>query len=111
MGSEVTAVEFLNSVGGVGIDGEVSKTFQRTLGKQGMKFKLGHKVTGAQREGGIIRVNIENVKDPSKKEEVREWSYISVLVAVQLVLVLWCEFVNLHIYSKAKIRILILKLY
>jgi hypothetical protein len=29
-------------------------------------------VTGARQEGGIIRVSIENVKDPSKKEEVRE---------------------------------------
>jgi len=72
LGAEVTAVEFLNSIGGVGIDGEVSKTFQRVLGKQGIKFKLGHKVTGASKEGEIIRVSIENVKDPSKKEEVRE---------------------------------------
>ncbi|PSN43850.1 Dihydrolipoyl dehydrogenase [Blattella germanica] len=55
LGAEVTAVEFLNSIGGVGIDGEVSKTFQRVLGKQGMKFKLGHKVTGASREGGTIK--------------------------------------------------------
>jgi len=72
LGAEVTAVEFLSSIGGVGIDGEVSKTFQRVLGKQGIKFKLGHKVTGASRDGEIIRVSIENVKDPSKKEEVRE---------------------------------------
>lgn len=70
LGSEVTAVEFLNSIGGVGIDGEVAKTFQRTLGKQGIKFKLGHKVTGARQESGIIRVSIENVKDPSNKEEL-----------------------------------------
>jgi dihydrolipoamide dehydrogenase len=71
LGAEVTAVEFLNSIGGIGIDGEVSKTFQRVLGKQGMKFKLGHKVTGAREEGGGITVTIENAKDPSKKEEVR----------------------------------------
>lgn len=71
LGAEVTAVEFLNSIGGVGIDGEVSKTFQRVLGKQGMKFKLGHKVTSARREGSNIKVSIENAKDPSKKEEVR----------------------------------------
>jgi dihydrolipoamide dehydrogenase len=71
LGAEVTAVEFLNSIGGIGIDGEVSKTFQRVLGKQGIKFKLGHKVTGAHQEGSNIRVSIENAKDPSKKEEVR----------------------------------------
>lgn len=31
----MTAVEFLNSIGGLGIDGEVSKQFQRILAKQG----------------------------------------------------------------------------
>ena len=70
LGAEVTAVEFLSSIGGIGIDGEVSKTFQRILGKQGMKFKLGHKVTGATREGSNIIVSVENVKDPTKKEQV-----------------------------------------
>ena len=43
-GSKVTVIEFLNHVGGVGIDAEVSKTFQRTLQKQGLKFKMGTKV-------------------------------------------------------------------
>jgi len=68
LGAEVTAVEFLNHVGGMGIDAEVSKNFQRILGKQGIKFKLGHKVTGAQRAGDNISVSIENVKDSSKQE-------------------------------------------
>lgn len=70
LGSEVTAVEFLSSIGGVGIDGEVSKTFQRILTKQGLKFQLGHKVTSASKSGGVVKVGIENVKDPTKKEEV-----------------------------------------
>lgn len=70
LGSEVTAVEFMSTIGGVGIDGEVSKTFQKILTKQGLNFKLGTKVTGAQKEGGIIRVNVEDVKDTSKKETV-----------------------------------------
>ena len=43
-GSKVTVVEFLSSVGGIGIDLEVAKTFQRTLAKQGLKFKMGTKV-------------------------------------------------------------------
>lgn len=68
LGAEVTAVEFLTSIGGVGIDGEVSKLFQRVLTKQGMNFKLGTKVTGASKSGGQVFVNVENVKDPSKKE-------------------------------------------
>ncbi len=40
LGAEVTAVEFLGHVGGVGIDAEVSKQFQRIMAKQGIKFKL-----------------------------------------------------------------------
>jgi len=49
LGSKVTAVEFLGHVGGLGIDMEISKNFQRILQKQGVKFKLGTKVTGATR--------------------------------------------------------------
>lgn len=72
LGSEVTAVEFLGTIGGLGIDGEVSKTFQRVLTKQGLKFKLGTKVTGATKKGpdGPVVVSVENVKDPTKKEEL-----------------------------------------
>ncbi|KAJ8964565.1 hypothetical protein NQ314_004869 [Rhamnusium bicolor] len=68
LGSEVTAIEFLPSIGGVGIDGEVAKALQKILTKQGLNFKLGTKVTGAQKEGGTIKVNIEDAKDPNKKE-------------------------------------------
>lgn len=68
LGSEVTAVEFLPTIGGVGIDGEVAKSFQKILTKQGLKFKLGTKVTGAEKDGSTIRVNIEDAKDPNKKE-------------------------------------------
>ncbi|KAF2882604.1 hypothetical protein ILUMI_23572 [Ignelater luminosus] len=70
LGAEVTAVEFLNTIGGVGIDGEVSKAFQKILAKQGMNFKLGTKVTAAKKEGGIIKVSVEEVKNPDKKEEM-----------------------------------------
>lgn len=68
LGAEVIAVEFLNSIGGVGIDAEVSKTFQKILTKQGMQFKLGTKVTGAQRTGDGVRVSVESVKDGSKED-------------------------------------------
>ena len=50
LGSEVTAVEFLGHVGGMGIDMEISKNFQRIMTKQGIKFKLGTKVTAARRD-------------------------------------------------------------
>lgn len=68
LGSEVTAVEFLGSIGGVGIDGEVSKTFQKILTKQGLKIKLGTKVVGASKHGGGITVSTESVKDGTKED-------------------------------------------
>lgn len=70
LGSDVTAVEFMPTIGGVGIDGEVSKTVQKIMTKQGLKFKLGTKVTGAAKSGGEIQVSLEDAKDPSKKETV-----------------------------------------
>jgi len=63
-GSKVTVVEFLSSVGGIGIDLEVAKTFQRTLAKQGLKFKMGTKVMGAEKlADGSYMVNMENAKN------------------------------------------------
>jgi dihydrolipoamide dehydrogenase len=75
LGAEVTAVEFLNSIGGVGIDQEIAKNFQRILTKQGMKFKLGTKVTAANKSGGTITVDVQNVKDPEKKEQVCNYQH------------------------------------
>lgn len=57
-------------MGGLGIDMEVAKSFQRILQKQGLKFKLDTKVTGASRDGSDIKVAIEAVKG-GKQEEVR----------------------------------------
>lgn len=64
----MTAIEFLGSIGGVGMDGEVSKTLQKVLDKQGLRFKLGTKVTAAKKSSGEVQVSIEDAKDPSKKE-------------------------------------------
>jgi len=63
LGAQVTCVEFLNNIGGVGIDLEVAKNFQRSLQKQGMKFKLNTKVTSASRQGDKVMVNVEGVKN------------------------------------------------
>ena len=63
LGSKVTALEFLGHVGGMGIDMEISKSFQRTLTKQGMKFKLNTKVTSASvGEDGKVSVTAEDKK-------------------------------------------------
>ena len=69
LGSEVTAVEFLGHVGGLGIDAEISKSFQKILTKQGLKFKLNTKVMGASRSGDSIQVQIEAAKG-GKQETV-----------------------------------------
>jgi dihydrolipoamide dehydrogenase len=58
----VTAVEFLGNIGGLGIDAEIAKSFQRILTKQGLKFKLNTKVTAATRSAGKIEVAIEAAK-------------------------------------------------
>lgn len=58
----------MSSIGGAGIDSEVSKTMQKIMAKQGLKFKLGTKVTGASKTSNGINVSIEDAKDPSKTE-------------------------------------------
>lgn len=69
LGAEVTAVDFLDVIGGVGMDLEVAKSFQKILSKQGLQFKLGYKVTGATRSGDSVVVKLEK-KDGSGSEEV-----------------------------------------
>uniref|UniRef100_A0A8C6WAS7 Dihydrolipoyl dehydrogenase, mitochondrial n=1 Tax=Nannospalax galili TaxID=1026970 RepID=A0A8C6WAS7_NANGA len=60
LGADVMAVDFLGHVGGIGIDMEISKNFQHILQKQGSKFKLNIKVTGATKKSdGKIDVCIE----------------------------------------------------
>ena len=58
LGSEVLVIEFLDRIT-PGMDGEVSKNFQRILKKQGMEFKLGYKVTGIASSGRGCKVAIE----------------------------------------------------
>ncbi len=58
LGAEVTVVEFLDRLI-PGMDGDVAKTFQRILKKQGVKFKLSHKVTGVEKNGAGANVTIE----------------------------------------------------
>ncbi|XP_067128978.1 dihydrolipoyl dehydrogenase, mitochondrial [Centruroides vittatus] len=70
LGAEVTAVEFLGHIGGIGIDMEIAKNFQRILTKQGLKIKLNTKVMSARKESDKIIVSVEQAKDASKKEEL-----------------------------------------
>ena len=61
LGAEVTVVEYLDRTI-PGADAEVATAFQRTLAKQGMTFKLGTKVTGAELTDTGVRVSVEPVK-------------------------------------------------
>jgi dihydrolipoamide dehydrogenase len=61
LGSKVTVVEYLDTILG-GMDGEVSKQFQRMLAKQGIDFKLGAKVTDVEKAGNGAKVTFEPVK-------------------------------------------------
>ncbi|RWF21542.1 MAG: dihydrolipoyl dehydrogenase [Mesorhizobium sp.] len=59
--AKVTVVEFLDTLLG-GMDGEVSKQFQRLLSKQGFEFRLGAKVTGVGKTKKGASVTFEPVK-------------------------------------------------
>lgn len=61
LGAKVTVVEYLDNILG-GMDGEVSKQFQRMLAKQGIEFNLGAKVTGVEKSGKGAKVTFEPVK-------------------------------------------------
>jgi dihydrolipoamide dehydrogenase len=67
LGAEVTVVEFLDRLVPT-MDGEVAKTFERVLGKQGMKFRLGTKVTGARKGNDGVTLTIEKAKGGEPEE-------------------------------------------
>jgi dihydrolipoamide dehydrogenase len=58
LGAQVTAVEYLDRIC-PGMDEETAKTFQRALTKQGMAFKLGRKVTGAEVTETGVKLTVE----------------------------------------------------
>ncbi len=77
LGAKVTVVEFLDRIV-PGMDGEVGKTFQRTLKKQGMTFQLSTKVTGAKAGKNGVALTLE----PAKGGETQELKADVVLVAI-----------------------------
>ncbi|MEO3428147.1 dihydrolipoyl dehydrogenase [Pelagibius sp. CAU 1746] len=77
LGAEVTVVEFLDRIL-PGMDGDIAKQTQRILGKQGLKFKLGTKVTGAKNGKGGVTLALE----PAKGGEAEELKTDVVLVAI-----------------------------
>jgi dihydrolipoamide dehydrogenase len=65
LGSEVTVVEYLDAIT-PGMDGEVAKSFQRILAKQGLKFILGAAVQGVTSKGGKAKVTYKLRKNDSE---------------------------------------------
>lgn len=54
-------------ISGIGIDGEVAKTLQKILVKEGMQFKLNTKVLGVTKAGGGVKIDVEASKGGNKE--------------------------------------------
>ena len=65
LGSEVTVIEYLNQIT-PGMDGEICKTFQRALKKQGFRFILGAAVQGVETTKTKAKVSYKLQKDDSE---------------------------------------------
>ncbi len=61
LGAEVTVIEYLDRLV-PGLDAEIAKAFQRVLDKQGLKFKLGSKVTKAETTANGVTLTVEPAK-------------------------------------------------
>ena len=77
LGAKVTVVEFLDRIT-PGMDGEVAKNFQRILKKQGFEFRLGTKVTAAEKLKTKIKLTVE----PAEGGDAESLDCDVVLVAI-----------------------------
>ncbi|ODV58533.1 dihydrolipoyl dehydrogenase [Ascoidea rubescens DSM 1968] len=78
LGSEVTVLEYSPVIGGAGMDGEVAKSIQKILKKQGLDFKTNTKVLSGKVDGDLVKIEVEDVK--SGKKEVLEADVLLVAV-------------------------------
>lgn len=67
LGSEVTVIEYLDQIT-PGMDGEVSKTFQRMLKKQGLNFIMGAAVQGVEALKTKAKLTYKLRKDDSEHQ-------------------------------------------
>ena len=65
LGTEVTVVEFLDKIT-PGMDGDVQKTFQKMLQKQGLNFIMGAAVQGVETKNKKAKVTYKLRKDDSE---------------------------------------------
>jgi dihydrolipoamide dehydrogenase len=66
LGAKVTVIEMLPKIA-TGLDGQVGRTLDRILRKQGMDIRVKTKVTGAKRSGKKLKVSVEQA---DSKEEL-----------------------------------------
>ena len=76
LGSKVTVVEALDRIVPT-MDEEIAKEFMKSLKKQGLEFKLSHKVTSTKVSKNEVEVSMES----SDKKEIKE-KYEVVLMSV-----------------------------
>jgi dihydrolipoamide dehydrogenase len=69
LGAEVTVVEYLDRLV-PSMDNEIGQAFQKILGKQGMKFRLRTKVTGAKKGEDGVTLTVEPAEG-GKAEELK----------------------------------------
>ena len=67
LGAQVTVVEFLDRIVPT-MDGEVAQAFQRILARQGLKFRLGTKVTAARTGNDGVTLTLEPAKGGAAEE-------------------------------------------
>ena len=77
LGAQVTVIEFLDRIVPA-MDGEIAKQLHRTLEKQGLKFRLSTKVTGAEKKKNGVTLTLE----PSKGGKAETMDCDVVLVAI-----------------------------
>ncbi len=68
LGTKVMVVETLDRIV-PNMDGEVANQFMKSLQKQGLEFKLSHKVISAKSNAKDVDVNMESLKD---KKQIKE---------------------------------------
>tara|TARA_Y100001970_G_scaffold289982_1_gene422039 strand:+ start:2064 stop:3464 length:1401 start_codon:yes stop_codon:yes gene_type:complete len=77
LGAKVTVVEALDRIVPT-MDGEIAAEFMKSLQKQGMEFKLSHKVISAKSSSKNIEVTMEAIKD---KKQIKD-KFDVVLMAI-----------------------------
>ncbi|HBH90591.1 dihydrolipoyl dehydrogenase [Ponticaulis sp.] len=67
LGAEVTVIEFLDHIM-PGADAEISKQSKRIFEKQGLKFRMGTKVTGIEKLKTKLKVSVEPAKGGDEEQ-------------------------------------------